>query len=675
MKHSAFTLFFAIGIFLVGCSTDESSVGGNSFEGSIEGVSQKGPVLLGSSVTIQELDGKTLLQTGKSFKGKVTSDKGEFSVENVSLESPYVLLEVNGYFRNEVTGRNSNGSIFMKALADVSDQSQVNINLLTHLEYERVQVLLEQQEISIAEAKREADREIFAAFYDEGDYDNVERLNIFGNGEGDAALLAINILMLGNDSEADFMERFAKLGEDLASDGVWNDSLLKAQIADIACVASLAGQLPKIRKNIEAWKIASVPAYESYFNRFWENLYGLGKCDASNAGQSKKVEYAASRFDGLDFTCSESGLWVANVEGHLVGCDTCRTLRDSRDGNIYRIVDVGGVNWLGDDLRYDNGSTECFRGDCENYGFLYTGDFLNVCPEGWRVPTHKDFYRLLENTSADGYAGLLAKTGWNAATGAPDEDAHYWSSTYRDFSGTPMVIYAYEWLTLTHKDSLKVQLDFANGYSTYELTLMKQGALVRCVEDIPDSSTALPPEKVVKGTFVDSRDEKSYRTVTLGSQEWFAENLNYNLGDSVETACLRRSLSTFSCAGANPACYDTTCNLGRGYSWSVAREVCPDGWHLPSRAEVEQLLSTVGGAIEATLVLGSGFRESRDDYGFSVYGTAYDTGKYYSYAVAADFWTADSTNEGAVRWIFNAYDAFLVPSDGENFSPVRCLKN
>jgi uncharacterized protein (TIGR02145 family) len=675
MKKVELSLSLALGLFLAACSTDDPSGAQKSFGGSIEGVSQKGPVLVGSSVTLQELDGKSLLQTGKSFKGSVLNDKGEFTIEDVNLESPFVLLEVNGYFRNEVTGNKSNGPVFMKALADIKGEPRVNINLLTHLEYERVQVLMEQKELSIAQAKREADREIFAAFYDDGDYDNVEHLNIFGNGEGDAALLAINVLLLGDDSEADFMERFAKLGEDLAADGVWNDSLLKAEVADFACEVSLAGRLSEIRSNIAAWKIGNVPAFEPYVNRFWEDLYGLGKCDVSNAGQGKKVKYAASRFDGLEFTCGEGGTWVANVGGRAVGCDTCRTVKDSRDGHVYRVVDIGGVNWMGDDLRYDNGSIECFRDDCKNGGFLYTGDFLSVCPEGWRVPTHKDFYRLLQSTSADGFADLLAKAGWNATTGALDEDAHYWSSSYRNLSATPVLIYAYEWLTLSRKDSLSVGLSFADASSSYEQSLMTQGALVRCVEDVPDSNQAVSPNDVVQGTFVDSRDERTYRTITLGNQVWFAENLNYDLGDSVETSCLHRALSTFSCSGYNPACYDTTCNLGRGYTWSVAQNVCPEGWRLPDRADVELLLESVGGAAEATLVLGSGFRESTDDYGFSVLGTSYDSGKYYSYAVAADFWTADSTSDGPVLWSFDAYDASLGEADGGIFSPVRCIKN
>ena len=68
----------------------------------VAGVTQKGPFLVGSSVTIQELDGKTLIQTGRSFKTSVKTNLGDFAVKNVNLASQYALLEVNGYFRNEV---------------------------------------------------------------------------------------------------------------------------------------------------------------------------------------------------------------------------------------------------------------------------------------------------------------------------------------------------------------------------------------------------------------------------------------------------------------------------------------------------------------------------------------------------------------------------------------------
>ena len=405
-KYIVSRLILLVGTFFWACSSENVSGGNEALDGMINGVSQKGPFLEGSSVTMQELDENSFAQTGKSFKGKVVNDRGDFSIENVALDHPYVLLEVNGYYRNEVTGKKSNGSIFMKALADVSKQPKVNINLLTHLEYERVQTLMEQNNMSIEEAKRQADREIFAAFYADVDYDKVEYLNIFGNSEGDAALLAINVLLLGEESDASFMERFALMGQDFAADGVWNDSSLKMKIADFACKANRSGKLAEIRKNIESWKIANVPAFETYVNRFWTNQYGLGKCDASNLGMRKLLidDSRSSAFQDSAFKCSENG-WIpySSNEVYSKSVDVECTAKNEGEVNVvwegnakyggytYSRCEKGlwvrgGISLTCDtagvavgDLCHKTGTVNAFRASMPDfkipeYVFVYAGD-------------------------------------------------------------------------------------------------------------------------------------------------------------------------------------------------------------------------------------------------------------------------------------------------------------
>ena len=270
---------------------------------SISGVSQKGPFVTGSTIKLYELDGKKFAQTGKSFSGKISSDDGKFSVSSVSLASQYASLEATGYFRNEVTGEKSKGTITLNALTDLSDRKNVNINLLTHLEYERVLHLIESG-INFTAAKKQAEAEILNAFGIKGEFANSEDLDIFGKGDGNAALLAFSVLMLGGTvdeysdykelSEAELTERLTKFATDIAKDGSWDDENTKATIADRAATYSRYeaddyyrdyNGFSNIRQSIEKWNLGAVPDFEKYVRNFWTDVYGLGKCDSKNEGK------------------------------------------------------------------------------------------------------------------------------------------------------------------------------------------------------------------------------------------------------------------------------------------------------------------------------------------------------------------------------------------------------
>jgi uncharacterized protein (TIGR02145 family) len=113
-----------------------------------------------------------------------------------------------------------------------------------------------------------------------------------------------------------------------------------------------------------------------------------------------------------------------------------------------------------------------------------------------------------------------------------------------------------------------------------------------------------------KGTFTDTRDGKTYKTVKIGEQIWMAENLNYNVSGS----------KCYGEGGPVYGEYDEKITLssseiqancdkyGRLYNWATAmgidkefndkkwngsdvkhQGVCPKGWHLPSEAEWDKL--------------------------------------------------------------------------------------
>jgi uncharacterized protein (TIGR02145 family) len=82
------------------------------------------------------------------------------------------------------------------------------------------------------------------------------------------------------------------------------------------------------------------------------------------------------------------------------------------------------------------------------------------------------------------------------------------------------------------------------------------------------------------GSFTDSRDGKTYKTVKIGNQTWMAENLVYK----AEGGCWAYDNKT-----------DNVPKYGYLYNWDNARISCPAGWHLPSDVEWQELINFSGG--------------------------------------------------------------------------------
>ena len=310
---------FALGtIFMAACSDAGKDTAGTSEEAEgitavtdweVAGVSQKGPFVTGSAVTVQELDGITLKQTGKSFKGSIKSDKGDFAIKDINLKSQYAILEASGYYRDEISGKKSSAPVTLRALTDLSNRKTVNINLLTHLEYERVSYLVADKKMPIADAKAQAESEVFASFAIEGEFAESEDLNIFKTGDGNAALLAVSVLLQSDVDVAGLTERMGEFSIALAEGGSWDDADTKTAIADWACDADLKGSLNTVRKNVESWKYAdTVPAFEKYVTNFWWNNYGLGACTEKRENETKRNVNKLSKLYNEYFVC-ESGRW------------------------------------------------------------------------------------------------------------------------------------------------------------------------------------------------------------------------------------------------------------------------------------------------------------------------------------------------------------------------------
>ncbi len=75
---------------------------------------------------------------------------------------------------------------------------------------------------------------------------------------------------------------------------------------------------------------------------------------------------------------------------------------DERDGNVYRTVEIDGLTWFVDNVKYNvpNGLTFCNCGDttsCDGWGRLYpSNEAKEACPAGWRLPTYEEVMHLNE---------------------------------------------------------------------------------------------------------------------------------------------------------------------------------------------------------------------------------------------------------------------------------------
>jgi hypothetical protein len=267
----------------------------------LSGVSQKGPFVSGTDVTAYELEnGKSLKQTGKTFGGKIENQDGSFNIRTVKLKSSYAYLVADGFYRNEVTGRNSAATIKLRALTNLDGRSTANINLVTHLEYDRVQRLVTKDNKSVIEAKRAAEKSLFAAF----DIDNTgfkgfaEDYNILKEGDGNAALLAVSAMLQGDRDESELTALLASLSVDLGDNGVWDNEQQRTQIADWAMKANLEGRLATIRANVEGWGLSTskAPAFEGHVTNFWMTELGVPVCTGDSEGNLFAVKKENSAY-------------------------------------------------------------------------------------------------------------------------------------------------------------------------------------------------------------------------------------------------------------------------------------------------------------------------------------------------------------------------------------------
>jgi uncharacterized protein (TIGR02145 family) len=183
--------------------------------------------------------------------------------------------------------------------------------------------------------------------------------------------------------------------------------------------------------------------------------------------------------------------------------------------------------------------------------------------------------------------------------------------------------------------------------------------------------------------FKDPRDGQTYDLVKIGTQTWFAENLDYK-GTGKDTVGVCSQFLTLNCdfygrlytwaeAMGVAATYNSTTLGAKG----TVQGICPAGSHLPSDSEWVVLDSAVHGKAER---LESKLWNGNDTTGFGALpgGSRQYTGGFAVLGIEAYFWTSTEYNGayGTYRYFLDTDSLVHTASYYKTSSlSVRCLVN
>jgi len=194
-------------------------------------------------------------------------------------------------------------------------------------------------------------------------------------------------------------------------------------------------------------------------------------------------------------------------------------------------------------------------------------------------------------------------------------------------------------------------------------------------------------------TLTDTRDGKTYSTVTIGTQCWMAANLNYgsfiNSNGPDDNQFDNSMIEKYCFADYDSACID----VGGLYQWGEAMNyvttegaqgICPLGWHIPADNEWKAMEISLGmpstiadllnwrGTDEGTKIKLGGSAS------FEASGVGYrkSDGDFYSPQFGY-FWT--STDNGTQAWargVMDAEDRIYRNTINKSYGLcIRCLKD
>ncbi len=213
---------------------------------------------------------------------------------------------------------------------------------------------------------------------------------------------------------------------------------------------------------------------------------------------------------------------------------------------------------------------------------------------------------------------------------------------------------------------------------------------------LSSSSPSVAPPFVVGESIHDVRDGNTYTVVTIGTQTWMSQNLNYEPTNGTLYWPTYQSASTYDKNGKLytwPAVMgiDSMYNDSLYSPLNVHQGICPAGWHVPVNSEWDTLINYVGaqgyaadvpGALKATTLWSknnSRPESGSDAFGFQSYPTGgYSHGNYWNIYDDATYWTASETTDSTATYRVLPYSLTYVKLHThcakDHGQAVRCIR-
>lgn len=275
----------------------------------VRGAAQKGPFIVGSTVSVAVLDSAGT-QTGQVFLSQTNNDRGEFELTVPAQPLEFVQLEASGFHFNEVTGTLSAAELSLRSVASL-DGTPTYINVLTHLASNRIKYLAATT-TDLPSARATAEQELRIALpigAPAGGAVPASLLNLLGGDtDANAYLFAVSVVfaqaaLMGNSSavDAELQQLLNTAALDFA-DGFFEPALIARLEAAEREVDSERVQASFRARLLEVGSASTVPDLDRVLDTDGDGIAnGVDPCPLQ-AGNVPSDQFCMSNLERLEFT-------------------------------------------------------------------------------------------------------------------------------------------------------------------------------------------------------------------------------------------------------------------------------------------------------------------------------------------------------------------------------------